>query len=34
VLLDHYVKRRRSEDARAAEHLGRIVHGGPEREAM
>jgi hypothetical protein len=27
VLANHYAKRRRSADRKAAEHLGRIVHG-------
>ncbi len=29
VLAKHYAKRRRSADRKAAEHLGRVVHGAP-----
>jgi integrase len=33
VLVDHYSKRRHSEDRRAAEHLGRVVHGNNEHQS-
>lgn len=33
TLVDHYSKRRDSEDRRAAEHLGRVVHGNNDHQS-
>ena len=34
VLVQHYSKSRRSADRRAAEHLGRVVHGSPKQRPV